>query len=187
MRTFIAVDLSPALKDKLTELVSELKKTRADVRWTDARAMHLTLKFLGEVDPGRIPEITAAVDAVAGRHEKFVLSLRGTGAFPGSQSPRRVLWVGVVKNPGLAALKIDLDLELFQLGFPKEDEDRPFHPHLTLGRVKGPARVGEAAAELEKRSGETFGEMTVDKLTFFQSLLGPAGAEYKVLAEARLP
>lgn len=184
MRTFIAVDLSPALKDKFIELVSELKRTRADVKWTDARAMHITLKFLGEVDPGGIPEITAAVDAVAGRHAKFVLSFRGTGAFPGLRSPRRILWAGVVENPGLAALHIDLDLELFQLGFPKED--RAFHPHLTLGRVKGPSRVWEAAAELEKRSDENFGEMTVDRLILFQSLLNPGGAEYKVIAEARL-
>ncbi len=183
MRTFIAVDLSPALKDKLVGLVAGLKRTRADVKWIDARAMHLTLKFLGEIDPGRAPDITGAMNAVAARHGKFAMGLAGTGAFPGLRNPR-VLWAGVVESAALAALQADLDSELARLGFPKED--RAFHPHLTLGWVKGPSRVSEAAAELEKRSGEVFGEMTVDTLTFFESVLNPAGAEYKVLAEARL-
>jgi RNA 2',3'-cyclic 3'-phosphodiesterase len=184
MRTFIAIDLSPALKDKLLELVSGLRRTRADVKWIDPGAMHLTLKFLGEIDPGRAPEVTGTMNTVAARHGKFPMGLAGTGAFPGWKNPR-VLWAGVVENAALAALQADLDSELARLDFPSED--RAFHPHLTLGRVKGPARVREAADELEKHSGDVFGEMTVDTLTFFQSVLDPRGAEYKVIAEARLP
>ncbi len=184
MRTFIAIDLSPVLKDRLLELVAVLRRTRADVKWIDGHAMHLTLKFLGEIDPGRVPEIVGTMNTVAARHAKLALGLRGTGAFPNLRSPR-VLWAGVVENAALAALQADLDSELARLGFPKED--RAFHPHLTLGRVKGPARVREAAAELEKRSGDNFGEMTADTLTFFESVLNPGGAEYKVIGEARLP
>ena len=99
MRTFIAIDLAPALKDRLLELVVALKRTRADVKWSDARGMHLTLKFLGEVDPGRVADITAAVWRVAidGTRSPVKLTnarsdgLRGASAAAADGEPRRFL------------------------------------------------------------------------------------------------
>lgn len=180
MRTFIAIDLDPGLKTSLQNLVRILKRTGAEVRWSGAQAMHLTLKFLGETEEDRASAASEALRRTASRHPGFRLELRGTGTFPPGRPPR-VLWVGLEAGPELPALREDVETAMEALGFPREN--RPFHPHLTLGRVKGPGRLREALAELGKHSDSTFGEMTARKVTFFQSLLRPEGAEYRVIGE----
>lgn len=179
MRAFIAIDLEPGLKTALEELIRALKRTGADIRWAQAGAMHLTLKFLGEIDEGQVASVHKALEAVAVRHSPFPLRLGGTGAFPGAERPR-VLWVGFGEEPKLAALQADLESELESEGFAREE--RPFHPHLTLGRVKGPARVREAMKELENRHEEALGSMTVRRIALFESRLRPEGAEYLIVA-----
>jgi len=183
VRAFIAIDLDPGIKTALEALVRALKPTRADVRWVGPPGMHLTLKFLGEIDAGRADRIGQVLSIVVGRHAAFPLRLEGTGAFPSERSPR-VLWAGLAAEPRLLALQSDLETALEAEGFDREA--RPFSPHLTLGRVKGPARMREAMAELERHRGDVFGGMTVRKLTLFESRLLPQGAEYRIVAEAGL-
>ncbi len=183
MRVFIAIDLDPGIKKALQDFVRSLRGTRADIRWVEPGGMHLTLKFLGEVDAGRALRIQTILAAAAARQAAFPLRLEGTGAFPGERSPR-VLWVGAVAGPGLAALQSELEETLEAEGF--EREPREFKPHLTLGRVKGPARIGDAMIELEKRRADSFGEMTVRRVALFESRLRPEGAEYRIVHEAEL-
>ncbi len=180
MRTFIAIDLDPELKTTLLGLIRTLKATGADIRWTQPGGLHLTLKFLGEVDEGQAAAVKKVLAEVAARHTAFALRLEGTGAFPGDRNPR-VLWAGFSEAPELLALQDELDRELEKQDFAREN--RAFHPHLTLGRVKGPDRVRNALIELDKHQQETFGGMTVRKLTLFESRLHPEGAEYCTLAE----
>jgi 2'-5' RNA ligase len=180
VRTFIAIDLEPEVKTALQSLILTLKATGADVRWTQPGGLHLTLKFLGEVDEGQAAAVKKVVAEVAARHSAFPLRLEGTGAFPGDRNPR-VLWAGFSAAPELLALHDELDGELEGEGFACDN--RAFHPHLTLGRVKGSDRVRNALLELEKHQQETFGNMTVRKLTLFESRLRPDGAEYRALAE----
>ena len=183
MRAFIAIDLEAGLKKTLQGLIRELKATGADIRWTQTGGLHLTLMFLGEIDEGQAGVVKRALEDVAGRHAQFSLRLEGTGAFPGGQRPR-VLWAGFGEAPELLALQADLDKELEGEGFAREE--RAFHPHLTLGRVKGPDRVRDALRELEKHSQDNLGNMTVRQVTFFESRLRPEGAEYHVIAEFKL-
>jgi 2'-5' RNA ligase len=183
MRAFIAIDLDPGIKTTLQDFVRTLRGTRADVRWVEPGGMHLTLKFLGDVDDGRATRIRTILAAAAARRAAFPLRLEGTGAFPGERNPR-VLWVGVVAGPGLAALQNELEEALAAEGF--ERETREFMPHLTLGRVKGPARIGDAMIELEKRRADSFGEMTVRRVALFESRLRPEGAQYRIVHEAEL-
>lgn len=183
MRTFIAIDLDPALKAALQGLIRELKATGADVRWTQTGGFHLTLKFLGEIDDGQALVVKKVLGEVTGRHSAFPLRLEGAGAFPGEQNPR-VLWAGFTGATELLGLQDELDRELEREGFPRES--RSFHPHLTLGRVKGPGRLREAMIRLEKHREEKFGVMTVGKVTLFESRLRPEGAEYRVEAEFEL-
>jgi 2'-5' RNA ligase len=183
VRAFIAIDLDPGIKTALEALVRALKATRADVRWVGPPGMHLTLKFLGEIDTERAAGIGAVLTAVAGRHGAFPIRLEGTGSFPSERDPR-VLWAGLAVEPRLLALQSDLETALEAEGF--ERESRPFSPHLTLGRVKGPGRMPEAMAELARHRGDAFGAMTVRKLTFFESRLLPQGAEYRIVSEAGL-
>lgn len=183
MRAFIAVDLAPEIKAVLRDLVRTLKATRADVRWVEPDGMHLTLKFLGEIDAARADRVREALGATARRHPAFPLRLEGTGAFPGDRAPR-VFWAGVAAGPELSALHEDLEAALAAEGF--EPEAREFRPHLTLGRVKGPERLGDAAAALDGHRAEPFGAMTVRRIALFESRLAPGGASYRIVDEAEL-
>jgi len=184
MRAFVAVDLDPELKQALQDLILKLKKTGADVRWVGAAGMHLTLKFLGEIEPDRVPVVETVMREAAAAQPRFRLVLHGTGTFPGGGKPR-VLWAGFEEAPPLLALQRAIEDGLERQGFPREERD--FHPHLTLGRVKSPARVQAAALELEKFRETVFGEMTARKITLFESVLKPQGAEYITVAECDLP
>jgi 2'-5' RNA ligase len=183
LRAFIAIDLDREIKSALGTLVHGLKATRADVRWTGAGGMHLTLKFLGPIEESRALRIREIMDEVGRRHAPLPLRLEGTGAFPAGRDPR-VLWAGVAAEPGLLALQADLDAALEADGF--EREKRAFMPHLTLGRVKGPDGLARAMAELDKHRGDVFGAMTVRKIALFESLLRPEGAAYRIVYEAGL-
>jgi RNA 2',3'-cyclic 3'-phosphodiesterase len=183
VRAFIAIDLEPGLKAAVRDLVRRLEALRAEVRWTKPDGHHLTLKFLGEIDDATAGRVRSALKAAASRHRPFPLRLAGTGAFPDDRSPR-VLWIGVDAGPELTALQADLEQALGREGLPSED--RAFKAHLTLGRVKGRARLDKAMAELAARAGDDFGGMSVTKIALFESRLRPDGADYHILEEAPL-
>ncbi len=184
MRTFIAIDLDEAIKKSLAAWIDELRPRAKEVRWVSPAGMHLTLKFLGEISPDFSPEVCRAVDRAVSRHPSFGLALKGTGVFPPGKKAPRVLWAGVEPNPALDSLQLEIEESLAEIGLEKEK--REFHPHLTVGRVKSPRGIEELLSELEKSRHRSFGRMEVIKVTFFESLLKPSGAEYKSLAEFRL-
>ena len=181
MRTFIAINLSPEIKKTLSLLIDELDKGSRNIRWIRQEGMHLTLKFLGEIGRERVPEIEDVLIRISKNYEPFVLKFKGTGSFPPGKKNPRVLWVGIEEGETLRALQSQLEGELEKLGFPKER--RKFHAHLTLGRVKSFFNLRETLSLLEKYRERNFGEMEAEKITFFQSILKPTGAEYSVLSE----
>lgn len=181
MRTFIAINLSPEIKKTLSLLIDELDKGSRNIRWIRQEGMHLTLKFLGEIGRERVPEIEDVLIRISKNYEPFVLKFKGTGSFPLGKKNPRVLWVGIEEGETLRALQSQLEGELEKLGFPKER--RKFHAHLTLGRVKSFFNLRETLSLLEKYRERNFGEMEAEKITFFQSILKPTGAEYSVLSE----
>jgi len=181
MRTFIAIDLDDDLKKALEALIGELRPLAGSVRWARAAGMHLTLKFLGEISEADAARVILTLNEVAPRHRAFGLVLEGTGAFPPGRRSPRVLWVGAAPEPPLLALQEDIDKEMEKLGF--EREQRRFHPHLTLGRIKFPSGLDSLVQELKKYQDHRFGGMDVRKFTFFQSTLKPSGAEYSILKE----
>jgi len=183
VRAFIAIDLDPGLKAAVRDLVRGLEAFGADVRWTKPDGHHLTLKFLGEIGDAAAERVKAVLKDTASRHGPLPLRLAGTGAFPGARNPR-VLWIGVAAGPELAALQADLEQALAREGFPPEG--RAFKAHLTLGRVKGRARLDKVMAELAARDGDDFGGMTAAAVALFESRLRPGGAEYRVIEEAPL-
>jgi 2'-5' RNA ligase len=181
MRTFIAIDLDPALKEKVGLLVQKLSRGNPNVKWITPEAMHLTLKFLGETSESQVEEVKAVLGTVAGRHHPFELGLKGTGTFPAGSRHPRVLWAGFEEREELQALQADLEQELAGKGFSQED--RPFHPHLTLGRVKFHRDIQKTLQELEAWQDFEFGYMGAKTLTFFESTLTLEGARYTVLGE----
>lgn len=184
MRSFLAVELPEELRSSLRKILEELRQCGADVRWVRPEAVHLTLKFLGEIRPEQAEEIRPAVQEVAGRYGPFKMVARGLGCFPRLEKPR-VVWVGLEGEKWkLEALQRDVESALMQLGFPKEE--RPFKPHLTLGRVRSPkARMG-LVQKLRTQDGLQVGEFIVESVILFKSELLPSGARYTRLWEERL-
>lgn len=184
MRTFIAIDLEDDLKESLSRFIETLPGSGQSVRWVGRGSMHLTLKFLGEVTPELVTKIATALENTARKCRSFTLKLKGTGSFPPGKRNPRVLWIGIQEEPLLLSLQDEVERALEKLGFPREK--RPFHAHLTLGRVKSPGGLHELLSEFSNARLKEFGHMMVTKVTFFQSTLKPTGAEYTVISESQL-
>jgi 2'-5' RNA ligase len=178
VRLFVAAPLPEDVRRSIAGIQSALEAAPLPVRWVLPEGIHLTFKFLGEVDPSRLGEIEAALRQAGRDIPPFRLRAAGVGAFPGRGEPR-VIWVGVEGEVEIAArLQEALERALEAIGFPAEK--RPFHPHLTLGRVKGEAR-GDWRPTLARASEEVIGEFEVREYALFESRLDPQGATYTVL------
>ena len=176
MRLFIAVDLPVSLKERLGEIVAELSACGADVRWVHADSMHLTLKFLGNVEPGELVAIDGVLSRVAGTAQSTHCRLRNLGSFPHLRRPR-VLWIGVETiDAALLSLHAELDASLAEIGFAKEK--RGFHPHITLGRVRHSSGLPALREVVEARDQLVAGEFVIDRLTLFESELRQTGARH---------
>lgn len=138
--------------------------------------LHITLKFLGAVDEGRIDVLAEALrDAVDG-HRAFVLEIVGLGAFPTATRPR-VLWAGVGEGlEALAAIAARVERAMSAHGFPRED--REFSPHVTLARVREPRRAPDLAEALAAGATRRFGRVAVEAIALMRSDLSPRGARY---------
>ncbi|MDD8019653.1 MAG: RNA 2',3'-cyclic phosphodiesterase [Acidobacteriota bacterium] len=180
MRTFIAIDLSPDIKDRLVSLVNHLKPLSRDIKWVARENYHLTLKFLGEISDSEVEEVKGAMEKVVGRHHSFNLKLKGLGSFPSGTSRIRVVWVGIDGGEELLSLQKDMEDELEKKGFPKES--RSFSPHLTVGRAKIPEKQQKLANELVNNNQLELGSMLIENIIFFQSILHPQGPEYRALS-----
>lgn len=168
--------------------VKGIPASSARVRWVAEENIHLTVKFLGEVDEGRVAGIGERLREVCTGHAPFGLTIEGTGAFPGTKNPR-TLWVGVAGSEALANLARDIEQAMASLGFEKEE--RTFSPHLTIGRVR-PGRVTERRGldsivkELATFKDKVFGTIQVEEILLMKSQLRPGGAEYSVVAGFQL-
>jgi len=179
MRSFVAIEIDPAIKRTVADFQRKLRRLGpSSVSWTREDGMHLTLKFLGEIDESQAARLRESLAGIAAATASFGLSVRGTGAFPPGRPPR-VLWVGVEAPSGFAELQASVEAAAASVGIAPED--RPFHPHLTLGRVRAPGGLQPLLAELERAGGTEFGVMTARALVLFQSVLKPTGAEYSPL------
>jgi 2'-5' RNA ligase len=184
IRAFIAVNLPASVKEALGELQKSMSQAGLKARWTQHMGIHVTLKFLGAVSDDRVPAIRAAMEEAAGGFRLMEARVAGVGAFPNERWPR-VVWVGLDEPTGdLATLHARLEAALEPLGF--EPEGRPFRPHLTLARIKVPARAGKVAQALEEHRGVDLGKITVDRIVLYQSTLKPSGALYTALEEVFL-
>lgn len=189
IRTFIAVELSAEVKAVLVRAQETLKRAPSGrlVRWVSPDGIHLTLKFLGDVSPSRVDEISHVLTQTCRPFKPFELSLSHTGFFPDAHR-LRVVWVGMSGAvEQLGGLQRSVEDGLSSLGFPPEG--RGFQPHLTLGRVRDLARSAERE-ELAKRvlaaQVDEQARMLVREVHLIRSDLRPSGAVYTTLALAPL-
>jgi 2'-5' RNA ligase len=175
LRTFVAIELVEPARVAVTDYLGTLRSI-AGVTWARPENLHLTLKFLGNVATARLPELTERLAAATSPQPSFVMRVAGVGAFPSVARPR-VLWVGCTA-PALPALAAAVDAACGHAGFPADD--RAFHPHVTLGRVRG-FRKGSLSF-LAADGARAFGSSAVSAITVFASRLGSGGARYTSLA-----
>ena len=183
MRTFIAIEIPAPVKTALAQLQAELRQTGADVGWTNPENIHLTLRFLGEVEEARLPELKRLCAEIAAQCSSFSLRVKDTGYFPNAKQPR-VLWAGLAGEVSLAQeLQQRLEAGLTALGFAPED--KRFKPHLTIGRVKSGKNLRQLVAKLEMYSLPEL-SFAVGEIVLLKSELHPAGARYTPLVKAAL-
>lgn len=180
IRSFIAIELPDEITQGLSRLVARLKLRQPDgVKWVDPAGIHLTLKFLGNVAPGRIGEITEAMAESARGISPFSLEIKDLGAFPNLDRVR-VVWVGIEgETDKLAQLQQRLEYNLEILGFPPEARD--FTPHLTLARAReqaSPMERQELGQLIAATKPVTIGSFTVAVVALIRSQLTRAGAVY---------
>lgn len=184
LRAFIAISLPDPVLQGIVTAQETLKRSGLKIRWVRKEGIHLTLKFLGDIDRDSVEKISEAMERATGSFSPFTLWAEGIGVFPNLRRPR-VAWVGLSGDIEiLRALQRDLESQLSGLGFPKEK--RPFKGHLTLGRVKGRLdgiKLQEALEDLGDFRTESF---TAQSLVLFQSELRPDGAVYSRVAEVPL-
>ncbi|MFP3869496.1 MAG: RNA 2',3'-cyclic phosphodiesterase [Syntrophobacteria bacterium] len=179
IRTFIAIDLPEETRQGLAQIQSHFKQTNTGVRWVHPASIHLTLKFLGNIDPVQVEPIVAA----AGRevHNEPCLSLcaDGLGVFPHERKPR-IIWVGLRgETERLGRIQARIEDALVPLGFAREQ--RPFHPHLTLGRLKDSRRRQALINAMATAKLPEFNPFDVVEIILYKSDLTPTGAIYTKL------
>lgn len=189
MRTFIAIELSKETKDWIAGLQGQLKNSGADVKWVKPENIHLTLKFLGEIDDRQLNSIIGILQDSNKDRNSFYIRLSSLGAFPKINFPR-VIWIGIDKGETESKqIAKDLEEELTKVGLAKEK--RPYSSHITLGRVRSALNrdrlikdLGNLANNFPQDAPGT--EFLVSKITLFKSTLTPAGPIYEILKEIPL-
>ena len=179
VRAFFAVDLPESVRKEVAEVTEGLRRELPrGLRLPSDEGLHLTLKFLGDVPRGALPRLLARATARLRSEQPFAVSLAGLGAFPNARAAR-VLWIGVGEG-GARLAKLARKLEAAARGVGAPRERRPFHAHLTIGRLREPRRV--PLERLPVPSGSGF---SVEEVVLYESRLSSSGATYSPLA--RLP
>ena len=184
MRAFIGIGLPEDIRRSLTQLQRELAESQADVKWVAGDHLHVTLKFLDEISEEQRRAIETLLGSVAEREEPFPLSLAGVGAFPSVNAPR-VVWAGLSEGKEIGA-RIAQAIEAEGRTIGLRQEERPFSPHLTLGRVRSPKQREALTQRLSAVRWQLPPPWRVSSLTFYQSVLSSAGPRYTVLADIPL-
>jgi 2'-5' RNA ligase len=194
MRIFVALDLDPAIRERIQKFVEAIRIAAPDARWISGESLHVTLKFIGEQPDAAISQIEASLRSI--RVESFQASLSGTGFFP---TPRaaRVFWIGIQAKSALTGLVNTIDESLAKLGIAKED--RAFNPHLTLARTRGgsgaPGRRKDDKSNrqftklqefLVTHPAPDFGTMTAREFFLYRSQLSSKGSQYTKIARFEL-
>lgn len=175
-RLFVAIELPTEIQGKLDIAEKHFKRFARDAKWVRVQGIHLTLKFLGYVEPERIPAIEETLSRQCDA-APFSVEAKGCGFFPNSRRPA-VFWVGVHAEP-LFPLQQAIEEAMATLGFEKEK--RPFAAHLTLARFRDPHGLIPLTLEVEKYSEGSYGKFLVSEFVLFESILHPQGAEYRAL------
>ncbi len=184
MRVFIAIELESSIKENIARIQARLKVTQDKIKWVEPSSVHLTLKFLGEIEEEKLEKVHQITRELGERVSPFKIRVKGMGVFPGFSSPK-VIWIGARDTSSeLEELAVWLEEALVREGFVREK--RKWKAHLTLGRVKS-LKERERLRELVQEEIETeAGRMEVRDITIMRSQLTPRGPIYTSLGKIGL-
>lgn len=187
-RLFVAVPVPPEPLAEVSALVEEVRGGPLGrvPRWVNLPNLHLTVRFLGDTPPERVPDVAAAVDVALAGHRAFEVVLAGAGSFPPVGKPR-ALWLGLERGAdALAAMADALDPALAPLGWAADP--RPYRPHLTVARIDAASRAdGTAVAELLQQAAAGLrSTFTADRVVLYRSHLGGGPARHEPILEIAL-
>jgi RNA 2',3'-cyclic 3'-phosphodiesterase len=178
VRLFVALDVPDETRRALGEAIRKFESVCRGARWMRAESIHVTLKFIGEVEETKLPAIKDSLATVKSS-QPIEIAFRNFGFFPNERHPH-VFWLGIESGPNLAALAANISSALEPIGFPREE--REFRPHLTLARFKtekGLPKLREIVAPLAHQS---FGNTVASQFHLYESVLNPSGAVHTKLA-----
>lgn len=179
IRCFIAIEIPETIQNQLARIQGTLRDQIKKASWVKPGNIHLTLRFLGDVDPDDLESIGEAIERAASRHRSFSMHIGGLGAFPNFARPR-VMWTGVrVGGDRISALARDIDGALSNYGF--SPETKKFNPHLTIARLKVRVDLRPYANRYRQYDRIAGAEMSVNTISLIQSQLHPTGAIYSTL------
>ena len=179
IRCFIAIEIPETIQNQLARIQGTLRKQIPKASWVKPSNIHLTLKFLGDVDPEDLESIGEAIAGVAIHHRSFSLRISGLGAFPNFARPR-VMWIGAkVGGERVSALAQDINVALSYCGFSPDTKN--FNPHLTIARLKERIDLRLYTNQYRQYDHINGAEMSVNTISLIQSQLHPQGVVYSTL------
>jgi 2'-5' RNA ligase len=177
IRCFLAVPADPKVRAAVVALSSGVQSSASGIRWEDPMKLHLTLKFLGSVDPGILTKLSDDIASLISYHSSFDMIYEGVGAFPSVDRPK-ILWVGVRGDEQMIHLQRDIEHVAKKFGFA--EDDKPFHPHITIARVKRSDTSHRLTAILKSLTFEPISGRCTEVLVM-RSEPGPDSSRYTVL------
>jgi 2'-5' RNA ligase len=174
VRIFVALDLSDSLRAAIAKFSEKLRAEFPSARWARIEGIHVTLKFIGEVQEDRVAQIETALSNVSST-SPVEMDFRGEGFFPDEQRPR-VFWIGIDSTPNLAEIAAQIETLLQRLGIPRES--REFKPHLTLARISESRGIEKLRDALRSMGPTEFGSVRTNEMHLYRSELGRGGAKY---------
>jgi 2'-5' RNA ligase len=174
--------VSSEVRDNLIKVEDELRGTRGDVKLVEKENLHFTVKFFGEIPDSMVGEIDSKVRVLSLR--RMEVGVRGLGAFPDERRPR-VIWAGAAPRD-LAGVTTAGQLVIDALEGIGESDERGFHPHITLARVRSPRNIEALSAAIRENSAREFGRTTITSMKLKSSRLSPSGPVYTDVREYTL-
>lgn len=177
IRTFIALPTSADVQQQMSDIQAQLKNIQADVKWESRDKFHITIKFLGSTEQTAIESISSSLAKIAQKYSTFELQYQLLGVFPSLQNPR-IVWIGTQTNKVVMELQSDIEGACSEFGFAKEE--RTFHPHITLGRVKGTRNLVRLTDAIKTITFQPM-QSRCSEVLLMKSDLRPGGSIYTIL------
>jgi len=174
VRLFVALELNEAVRAALAQFCDRLRVAFPAARWVRSEGIHVTLKFIGEVNEDRVDQMENALSAVHSA-APVEMNFRGAGFFPDEHHPQ-VFWIGIDSTPNLAEIAAQIESRLESLGVVRES--RKFKPHLTLARITETRGIDKLHDTLRRHGPANFGTVRTNEMHLYRSELGLGGAKY---------